>query len=78
MKVKLLRKIRREANNKITIYSITRKGSGTIIGMKYGFSSNAYSGLFDFGDTEQDVMRKVTHIYWNRVKYYYRKKYNHL
>ena len=73
MKVKLLRKIRREANGKVTIYSITREDD-IIVGMKYGFNNNAYSGLFNFGDTEHDVMRKVAHIYWSRVRNYYYKK----
>ncbi|MEO9145091.1 MAG: hypothetical protein ABI237_05990 [Ginsengibacter sp.] len=73
MKVKLLRRIKRCGANQINIRSITKEG-GDIVGMSYGFTDDCYHGLFDFGDTKNDVIRKAQHIYWEQVKDYYRKK----
>ena len=74
MKVKLLRKIRSRGASEITIRSITRQG-GRITGMSYGFNDDAYSDIFNFGDTENEVIRKAQHIYWEQTKNYYYKKF---
>lgn len=74
MKTKLLRKIRRRANNEIHITSITNRG-GITIGMSYTHDEDYYSGLFDLGDSKDDVMRKVQHIYFEKHKSKYYKKY---
>lgn len=52
----------------ITVYSVTYRGN-TVVGMRYGYNSDDYHGLFDFGDTEDDVRRKAMNIYMkNEVK----------
>lgn len=74
MKTELLRKIRRRANNEVYISSITRSGS-IVTGMTYRYNEDCYNEVFSYGDSENDVMRKVQHIYFenNRERYY--KKY---
>ena len=62
MKVKLLKRLRRRARNLVHIHSVTRT-NGVITGMSYGFTGDEYRGLFGFGDTEEDVMKKAEHIY---------------
>lgn len=74
MKVKLLKKIKSRGYSQVNIYSVTRTG-GTVTGMRYGFNEDCYSGLFGYGDTEQDVKRKACHIYWEQTRDMYRKKY---
>lgn len=59
MKVKLLKKIRRQAYRELTISSITRDGQGTITGMSYRYDDPIYRNVFSFGNTEQEVMTKV-------------------
>ena len=66
MKVKLLKIIRERGRNEITIYSVTTTTSwrgSTTTGMRYGYSSDEYSGLFEFGDTEEEVKNKAMNIY---------------
>lgn len=63
MKVKLLKRLRREANSQITVYSV-RTSNGTVTGMKYGMNDDAYSGLFSWGDTEQDIINKAAKIFF--------------
>ena len=62
MKCKLLKKLRRRGRSQITIHSITRT-DGFISGMSYGFDGDEYRGLFDFGDTEEEVKNKASRIY---------------
>lgn len=62
MKVKLLKKLRRRGRQQITVYSITKEG-GTVTGMGIGYNEQEYSGLFEFGDTEEDVLKKAERIY---------------
>lgn len=62
MKVKLLKKLRRRGRNVISIYSVTTT-NGTPTGMKYTFSGDSYSRLFEWGDTEEDVYKKAERIY---------------
>jgi hypothetical protein len=75
MKTKLLRKLRSRGRNAISIYSVTRT-NGVVTGMSIGFNDNWCSGLFSYGDTEQDVKEKAArkyiqcHIEWIRKKYY--------
>lgn len=65
MKTKLLKKLRREGWNIITVYSITMRG-GVVTGMSYGYSSDDYRHLFSFGDTEEEVRRKAARIYMEK------------
>lgn len=51
MKTKLLRRLRREGWNKITVYKVTIQ-RGVAVGMIYGYTGEEYRGLFSFGDTE--------------------------
>jgi hypothetical protein len=74
MKVKLLKRIRQQAANEVTVYSIT-KTNGVVTGMRYGMNSDAYRGLFSYGNTEQDVMRKALQIYFKNNLDAIRKKY---
>lgn len=74
MKVKLLKKLRREANSQVTVYSIT-KTNGEITGMRYGMSDNIYSGLFSWGDTEETFIKKVSKIFFEKNIIYIREKY---
>lgn len=72
MKTKLLKKLRREGWNKITVYSITTT-RGLVTGMSYGISGEEYRGIFSLGDTEEDVHYKAMMIYMRkeieRLKY---------
>lgn len=74
MKVKLLRRLRQKAMSEVTIYSIT-KTNGEVTGMRYGYHSDCYEGVFSFGDTEDDVMKKVVKIYFENNIDNIRKKY---
>lgn len=62
MKTKLLRRLRREGWNKITVYSITTT-RGMVTGMSYGYTGEEYRGIFSLGDTEEDVHYKAMMIY---------------
>lgn len=62
MKTKLLKKLRRRGRNQISIYSVTTQ-DGCTTGMKIGYSDDKYSGLFEFGDTKEEVLRKAEHIF---------------
>lgn len=72
MRARLLRKIRRQAHRELTISSITRNGQGIITGMSYRYDDPIYRNVFSFGNTEQEVITKVEHIY------YFEKKRNRL
>jgi len=62
MKVKLLKKLRRRGRSIITIISVTTT-NGTPTGMRYSFTGDKYSNLFEWGDTEEDVKKKAERIY---------------
>ena len=62
MKTKLLIKLRNQGRNMINITSVT-KTNGTITGMRYGYDYDEYKGLFDIGNTEDDVENKACRIY---------------
>jgi len=62
MKVKLLKRLRRNGRNQIEIYSITKE-EGITVGMCYGYNSDSYQGLFSIGDTEEEVKLKASKIY---------------
>lgn len=69
MKAKLLKRLREEGRDKITILSVTRttnyRGS-VITGMKYSYTGEEYADLFDFDDTEDEVREKAMNIYLNK------------
>lgn len=75
MKVKLLKKIRQRGRDMVKIYSVTKTG-GTVTGMHYGYNDEEYSGLFEFGDTENDVKNKACGIYLKNNIDAIRKKYS--
>lgn len=62
MKAKLLIKLRNIGREMINITSITKE-NGVITGMSYGYDYNEYKGLFELGDTEEDVKEKSARIY---------------
>ncbi len=68
MKVKLLKRLRRQVENEINIHSITKQG-GITVGMSYGYDEDYYRGLFQIGDTEADVKEKAFRIFLsNNIK----------
>lgn len=80
MKAKLLKKLRVTGREQITIYSVTKSISlrgEYITGMSYGYSDSDYKGLFDFGDSENDVRDKAMRIYFRKnmdsIRHKYRK-----
>ena len=75
MKTKLLKKLRATGRSMITINSVTTSG-GTVIGMKYGYNYNEYSGMFNYGDTEKDMKNKAERIYIKTNIDQIRKRYN--
>lgn len=64
MKVRLLKKLRREAVRQLCITSVTTT-NGVITGMTMCYYHDKYSKLFSSGDTKKSVMKKVEHIYIN-------------
>lgn len=78
MKTKLLKKLRAQGRCQITIYSVTTTTTWRgefITGMSYGYSDDAYRGLFSLGDTEEDVRDKAMRIYMRQNIEYFREKY---
>ena len=80
MKVKLLKKLRDIGRSQVNIYSVTRTTTWRgecITGMSYGYSDSVYKGLFDFGDSENDVRDKAMRIYFRKnmdsIRHKYRK-----
>jgi len=76
MKTKLLKKLRAQGRKQITIHSVT-KTNGTVTGMSIGYDDDKYSGLFSFGDTEEQVLVKAESIYLrdniDSIRHRYRK-----
>lgn len=65
MKVKLLRKLRHIGKSQVTVYSVTRI-DGVVVGMKYGYPDQNYSGMFNYGDTVNDVKEKACSIWLSK------------
>ena len=62
MKVELLKRLRREARSRVTIYSVTTEESWRgkyVTGMSIGYSQPQYAHIFSFGMTEEDVKKKA-------------------
>ena len=74
MKIKLLKKLRSRGRNQITIYSVTTTGN-TVTGMSIGYNEDAYSSLFNFDNTEEQVLKKAEKIYLNNNIDLIRKRY---
>lgn len=80
MKAKLLKRLREEGRNKITILSTTRttnyRGS-FITGMKYSYTGEEYADLFHFNETEDEVREEAMNIFLNKnideIRHRYRK-----
>jgi hypothetical protein len=62
MKSKLLKKLRNIGRGMVNIISITKE-NGVITGMSYSYDYNEYKGLFELGDTEENVKEKAARIY---------------
>lgn len=78
MKTKLLKKLRAIGREQITIYSVTTTTSlrgEFVTGMSYGYNDDAYKGLFDIGDSEDEVRNKAMRIYFRENMEYIRHKY---
>jgi hypothetical protein len=74
MKIKLLKRIRQIGRDMINVTSITKTGD-LVTGMAYGYDTKEYSGLFELGDTEEDVKNKACNIYLKSNIEAIRKKY---
>ena len=78
MKTKLLKKLRAQGRCQISIHSVTTTTTwrGELVtGMSYGYSNNAYRGLFALGDTEEEVRDKAMRIYMRENIEHFREKY---
>ena len=63
MRIRLLKRLRREGRNQITIYSVKRDADGTVIGMSYGHSSDEYARLWFFAMTPDELLDRAMRIY---------------
>jgi len=59
MKVKLLKRLRRDARNKIRVISTTTT-NGVHSGSSYSYSDNDYSGL---RGTKEELLKQAEHIF---------------
>ena len=78
MKVKLLKKLRREARSRVTIYSVTTEESWRgkyVTEMSIGYSLPQYAHIFSFGMTKEDVMKKAEKIFFETEIGWVRKRY---
>lgn len=78
MKVKLLKKLRSIARDRITIYSVTTEESWRgkyVTGMSIGYSKPQYAHIFSFGMTEEDVKKKAEKIFFETEMGWVRKEY---
>ena len=78
MKVKLLKKLRREARSRVTIYSVTTVESWRgkyVTGMSIGYSLPQYANIFSFDMTKEDVMKKAEKIFFETEMGWVRKRY---
>ena len=69
MKAKLLKRLREEGRDKITILSVTTTANYRgcfITGMQYSYTGDEYADLFDFDDTADEVREKAMNIYLNK------------
>lgn len=74
MKATLLKKLRARGRRKITILSISTQGD-LVVGMTIGYDDDAYSGIWSFGNSENDVLQKAGNIYLKENIDYIRKRY---
>lgn len=78
MKVKLLKKLRSIARDRITIYSVTTEEGWRgkfVTGMSWGYSLPQYSHIFSFGMTEEDVKKRAEEIFFKTEMEWVREKY---
>lgn len=70
--------LRAQGRCQISIHSVTTitywRGE-LVSGMSYGYSNDAYRGLFALGDTEKEVRDKAMRIYMRQNIEYFREKY---
>lgn len=62
MKTRLLRKLRRKGRNQIQILSVTTESNRTI-GMSIAYDDDKYSNLFNYDNTEEEVLKKAERIF---------------
>lgn len=65
MKTKLLKRLRKQGRDMITIYSMTTMRCG-VVAMSCGYKSDGCRLLFSFGDSEEDVRNKAARIYMEK------------
>jgi hypothetical protein len=78
MKVKLLKKLRQIARERVTIYSVTTEESWRgkyVTGMSIGYNLPQYAHIFSFGMTEDDVKKKAEKIFFETEMEWVRKRY---
>lgn len=78
MKVKLLKKLRSIARDRITIYSVTTEENWRgkfVTGMSIGYYLPQYSDIFSFGMTEEDVKKRAEEIFFETEMEWVREKY---
>ena len=78
MKVKLLKRLREQARNRVTINSVTTEEtlSGKYVtGMSYGYSKPQYAHILSFDMTEEDAKKKVEKIFFETEMGWVRKEY---
>lgn len=78
MKVKLLKRLRAQARNRVTIYSVTTEETWSgkyVTGMSFGYSKPQYAHIFSFGMTEEDVKKEAEKIFFETEMGWVRKEY---
>lgn len=63
MKTRLLKQLRREGRCQIRIYSVRKDMDGTVIGIRYGYSSDEYAHLWHFAMTPDELKSEAMKIY---------------
>lgn len=63
MKTRLLKQLRREGRCQIHIYSVRKDMDGTVIGIRYGYSSDEYAHLWHFAMTPDELKSEAMKIY---------------
>ena len=66
MKSRLLKRLRREGRNQITIYSVKRDADGTVFWMSSGYNSDVYARLWFFAMTPDVLLDRAMRIYMTR------------
>ncbi len=66
MKPKLLLLLRRAGSCQLHINSVRKDMDGTVVGVRYGCSSDEYANLWHFAMSPDDLKEEAARIYMNR------------